>query len=35
MDKLSKDILFLIALELNDKDLSSLCQVDKYFNKQI
>jgi Leucine-rich repeat (LRR) protein len=33
--KLTKDIIFLIALELNDVDLANFCKTNKYFNEQI
>jgi Leucine-rich repeat (LRR) protein len=35
MNTLPKDLLFILALNLNDEDLSSLCRTSKRFNEQI
>jgi hypothetical protein len=34
MNKLTKDPLFLVALELNDVDLANFCKTNKKFNEQ-
>ena len=35
MEKLTKDPLFLVALELNDIDMANFCKSNKFFNDQI
>jgi Leucine-rich repeat (LRR) protein len=35
MNKLTKDPLFLVALELNDVDMANFCKSNKKFNEQI